>query len=73
MPTELLLILDKYGDNAVSNTTCSDWFRRFKNHNFNLEFKELSGDEELEALLASIQFSSLVDCIAFDEIIQIAL
>ncbi|KAG5317883.1 MOS1T transposase, partial [Pseudoatta argentina] len=46
-----------YGDNALSDTTCRDWFRRFKNNDFELEDKERSGapkkfqDKELEQLL----------------------
>ncbi|KAG5312025.1 SETMR methyltransferase, partial [Pseudoatta argentina] len=51
-------ILDQtYGDNALSDTTCRDWFRRFKNNDFELEDKERSGapkkfqDKELEQLL----------------------
>ncbi|KAG5309967.1 MOS1T transposase, partial [Pseudoatta argentina] len=46
-----------YGDNALSDTTCSDWFRRFKNNDFELEDKERSGapkkfeGNELEQLL----------------------
>ncbi|KAG5322384.1 MOS1T transposase, partial [Pseudoatta argentina] len=30
-------------DNALSDTTCRDWFRRFKNNDFELEDKERSG------------------------------
>ncbi|KAG5319318.1 MOS1T transposase, partial [Pseudoatta argentina] len=45
------------GDNALSDTTCRDSFRRFKNNDFQLEDKERSGapkkfqDKELEQLL----------------------
>lgn len=41
----------------MSETTCRDWFRRFKNNDFDIEDKERSGapkkfdDEELKALL----------------------
>ena len=41
----------------LSETTCIDWFRHFKNNDFDDEDKESSGamkkfsDEELEALL----------------------
>ncbi|KAG5323647.1 MOS1T transposase, partial [Pseudoatta argentina] len=42
------------------DTTCRDWFRRFKNNDFQLEDKERSGapkkcqDKELEQLLDSL-------------------
>ncbi|KAG5319461.1 MOS1T transposase, partial [Pseudoatta argentina] len=42
---------------ALSDTTCRDWFQRFKNNDFELEDKERSGapkkfeDKELEQLL----------------------
>ena len=57
-PVEALRILvETYGDNALSNTTCRDWFRRFKNNDFKLEDKEHSGalkkfeDKEFEEIL----------------------
>lgn len=51
------ILVETYGDQALSETTCRDWFRRFKNNDFDVEDKERSGapkkfeDEELEALL----------------------
>ncbi|KAG5315241.1 MOS1T transposase, partial [Pseudoatta argentina] len=51
------ILVETYGDNALSDTTCRDWFRRFKNNDFELEDKERSGapkkfqDKELEQLL----------------------
>ncbi|KAG5326223.1 MOS1T transposase, partial [Pseudoatta argentina] len=51
------MLVQTYGDNALSDTTCRDWFRRFKNNDFQLEDKERSGapkkfqDKELERLL----------------------
>ncbi|KAG5311876.1 MOS1T transposase, partial [Pseudoatta argentina] len=51
------ILVQTYGDNALSDTTCRDWFRRFKNNDFQLEDKERSGapkkfqDKELEQLL----------------------
>ncbi|KAG5313071.1 MOS1T transposase, partial [Pseudoatta argentina] len=51
------IFVQTYGDNALSDTTCRDWFRRFKNNDFQLEDKERSGapkkfqDKELEQLL----------------------
>ncbi|KAG5318537.1 MOS1T transposase, partial [Pseudoatta argentina] len=51
------ILVQTYGDNALSDTTCRDWFRRFKNNDFELEDQERSGaprkfqDKELEQLL----------------------
>ncbi|KAG5327738.1 MOS1T transposase, partial [Pseudoatta argentina] len=51
------ILVQTYDDNALSDTTCRDWFRRFKNNDFELEDKERSGapkkfqDKELEQLL----------------------
>ncbi|KAG5321395.1 MOS1T transposase, partial [Pseudoatta argentina] len=51
------ILVQTYGHNALSDTTCRDWFRRFKNNDFELEDKERSGapkkfeDKELEQLL----------------------
>ncbi|KAG5316917.1 MOS1T transposase, partial [Pseudoatta argentina] len=51
------ILVQTYGDNALSDTTCRDWFRRFKNNDFVFEDKERSGapkkfeDKELEQLL----------------------
>ncbi|KAG5327098.1 MOS1T transposase, partial [Pseudoatta argentina] len=51
------ILVQTYDDNALSDTTCRDWFRRFKNNDFELEEKERSGapkkfqDKELEQLL----------------------
>ncbi|KAG5324276.1 MOS1T transposase, partial [Pseudoatta argentina] len=51
------ILVQTYGDNALSDTTCRDWFRRFKNNDFELEDKERCGapkkfeDKELEQLL----------------------
>ncbi|KAG5321439.1 MOS1T transposase, partial [Pseudoatta argentina] len=51
------ILVQTYDDNALSDTTCRDWFRRFKNNDFELEDEERSGapkkfqDKELEQLL----------------------
>ena len=37
------ILVGTYGDNALSDTTCRDWFRRFKYNDFKLEDKERSG------------------------------
>ena len=30
------MLVESYGHNAPSESTCRQWFRRFKNHNFTL-------------------------------------
>lgn len=51
------ILVEVYGDHAPSNTTCKEWFVRFKSGDFDVEDKERSGrpkkfeDDELEALL----------------------
>ena len=51
------MLVEVYGDSAPSNKTCREWFRRFKNGNFDVEDKESSRrsrafkDEELQALV----------------------
>ena len=37
------ILIETYGDNALSDTTCRYWFRRFKNNDFKFEDKERSG------------------------------
>ena len=50
------ILVETYGDNALSDTSCRDWFRRFKNNDFKLEDKERSGapkkfeDKELQEI-----------------------
>ncbi|GBP10453.1 Inositol-3-phosphate synthase 1-B [Eumeta japonica] len=54
-------------DNALSDTTCKDWFRRFKNNDFQLEDKECFGapkkfeDEKLEELLDQDRCQTLTE------------
>ena len=51
------ILVETYGDHALSETTCRDWFRCLKNNDFDVEDKEHSGtlkkfeDKELEALI----------------------
>lgn len=51
------ILVETYADHALSEATCRNWFRRFKNNDFDVEDKERSGapkkfqDEELEGLL----------------------
>jgi len=50
------LLVEVYGEAALSETMCCDWFRRFKSSDFDVENKERAGrlklveDAELEAL-----------------------
>ena len=50
------ILIETYGDHVLSEATCRDWLRCFKNNDFDFEDKELSGalrtvdNEELEAL-----------------------
>ena len=59
------ILVETFGDHALSETTCRDWFRRFKNNNFGVEDKERSGapkkfeNKELEALLDQNSYQTL--------------
>ncbi len=33
------LLAEAYGEQALSETTCRDWFRRFKNNDYDLKDK----------------------------------
>jgi len=51
------MLVEAYGDNALSETTCRDWFRRFNDDNFDLSDKKRENrprkfeDCQLQALL----------------------
>ena len=51
------LLIETYGEAALSEISCRKWFQKFKNGEFDIEDKELNGrpkvyeDAELEALL----------------------
>jgi len=51
------MFVEAYGDNALSETTCRDWFRRFNDGNFDLSDKKRENrprkveDCQLQALL----------------------
>ncbi|KAM0736914.1 Mariner Mos1 transposase [Formica fusca] len=51
------LLVEAYGETALSERSCREWFQKFKNGEFDIEDKERSGrpkvyeDAELEALL----------------------
>ena len=55
------ILFETYGQHALSEITCRDWFRCFKNNDFDFEDKERSGaprkfeDKELEALLTHVR------------------
>ena len=61
------ILVETCGDNALSDTTSRDWFRRFKNNDFNLEDKERSGapkkfeHKELEEILDEDRFQTLAE------------
>jgi len=56
-PAAHRLLVEAYGDAALSERSCREWFQKFKNGEFDVEDKERSGrpkiyeDAELEALL----------------------
>ena len=51
------LLSETYGEAALSERSCREWFQKFKNGEFDIKHKECSGrlkvyeDAELEALL----------------------
>jgi len=51
------LLVEAYGDAALSERSCREWFQKFKNSEFDVEDRERNGrpkvyeDAELEALL----------------------
>ena len=61
------ILVETYGDNVLSDTTCRDWFRRFKNNDFKLKDKERSGapkkfeDKELEEILDEDRSQTLAE------------
>ena len=61
------ILVETYRDDALSDTTCRDWFRRFKNNDFKLVDKERSGapkkfeDKELEEILDEDRSQTLAE------------
>jgi len=58
------ILVETYGDYVLSETTCTDWFRRSKNNDFDVEDKERSGapkkfENELETLLHENSYQTL--------------
>ena len=60
-------LVETYGDNVPSDTTCRYWFRRFKNNDFKLVDKERSGapkkfeDKEFEETLDEDRSQTLTE------------
>lgn len=46
------MLMEAYGDSGLSETTCRDWFRRFKDGNFNLSDKKREDDTQSQKMLA---------------------
>jgi len=40
------LLVEAYGDGALSERSCREWFQKFKNGEFDVEDKERSGSVE---------------------------
>ena len=60
------MLVEAYGDNALSETTCRDWFRRFNDDNFDLSDKKRENrprkveDCQLQALGERIQSQKML-------------
>ena len=61
------ILVETYGDNALLDTTCRNWFRGFKNNDFKLQDKERSGaskkfeDKQLEEILNEDRSQTLAE------------
>ena len=59
------ILVEVYGEHALAERTCQNWFARFKNVDFGLEDEERSGqpkkfeDAELEAILEEDPYQTL--------------
>jgi len=66
------MLVEAYGDNTLSETTCRDWFRRFKDDNFGLSDKKRENrprkveDCQLQALLDEDDTQSQNACRAIE-------
>lgn len=47
------ILLEAYGDDAPSSTTCKEWFQRFKNGDFDVKDKERPGQPKKLCLVGS--------------------
>jgi len=52
------MLVEVYGDNALSETTCRDWFRRFNDDNFDLSDKKR---ENRPRKIENCQLQTLLD------------
>ena len=48
------MLVEAYGDNALSETTCRDWFRRFNDDNFDLSDKKRENRPRLSIVNCSL-------------------
>jgi len=68
------ILVETYGNHALSETICRDWFTRFRNNDFDIKDKERSGGpkkfegEESEALLHEDLVQTLADFVESLEI-----
>lgn len=66
------MLVKAYGNDALSQTTCKDWFRRFKNGNFDLSDKKRENrpkkfeDADLIALFWRKMILNLKQCLPTD-------
>ena len=67
--------VENYKEHVLSETTCRDWFRSFKNNNFDLKDKKCSGapktfeDKELDELLELLE-EDTCQTLLFSRIVQ---
>ena len=52
------MLVEAYGDNALSEATCRDWFRRFNGNNFDLNDKK---HENRPRKVENCQFQALLN------------
>ena len=55
------ILVETYGDNALLDMTCRDWFRHFKNNAFKLEDKERCGAPKNVKTKNSRKYSTKTD------------
>jgi len=42
------ILVENYGDHALTETTCIDWFRRFNNNDFDVEDQHTGATKKIE-------------------------
>jgi len=55
------MLVEVYGGNALSETTCRDWFRRFNDDNFDLSDKRDKKRENRPRKIEDCQLQALLD------------